>query len=52
MSVGGKTVTGTSDLIEAVRSRKIGDAVELAVVRGGRNTALRATLGTQPRPPG
>ncbi len=52
VSVGGKTVAGTSDLIEAVRSRKIGDAVELAVVRGGRTVALRATLGTRPRPPG
>ncbi len=51
VSVGGKAVAGSGELIEAVRARKIGEALDIEVVRAGRGATVRATLGSRPRPP-
>jgi len=47
-SVGDKPVAGVADLVDAIRERKIGDAVDIEVARMGRKAVVRATLGTRP----
>ena len=48
VSIGGSAVADVSDLVEAIRDRKIGESVEIEVVRGGRRMTLKATLGRRP----
>lgn len=48
VSIGGSAVADISDLVEAIRDRKIGESVEIEVVRGGRRMTLKATLGRRP----
>lgn len=48
VSVGGTPVGDVADLVEAIRNRKIGDAVEIEVVRAGRRDAAKVTLGRRP----
>jgi len=47
-SVGDKPVAAVEDLIDAIREKKIGEAVGIEVVRMGRKVTLRATLGARP----
>jgi S1-C subfamily serine protease len=42
--VGGRLVGGSDDLVVQVRSRKVGEKVELTYVRGGRTAKVTATL--------
>ena len=48
VSVGEKPVAAVGDLVDAIREKKIGDAVDVEVVRMGRKVTLRTTLGTRP----
>lgn len=47
-SVGGKTLTGVADLVEALRERTIGDSVEIEGERRGQKLRVKATLGPRP----
>ena len=47
-SVGGKPLTGVVDLIDALRERKIGDAIEIEGERRGQRLRVKATLGPRP----
>ena len=46
-SIDGRTLSGVSDLVEALREKKIGQAVEVGYERGGSHT-VRIALGTRP----
>lgn len=46
-SLDGQALAGVSDLVDALRGKKIGDAVEVGYERGG-NRKIRVTLGTRP----
>ena len=48
VSIGGSAVADVSDLVEAIRDRKIGESVEIEVVSGGRRMTVKATLGRRP----
>ena len=48
VSVGDKPVAAVGDLVDAIREKKIGDAVDIEVIRLGRKVTLRGTLGTRP----
>ncbi len=48
VSIGGSAVADVSDLVEAIRDRKIGESVEIEFVRGGRRMTVKATLGRRP----
>ena len=47
-SVGDKPVASVGDLVEAIREKRIGDAVDVEVVRMGRKVTVRPTLGARP----
>jgi putative serine protease PepD len=44
----GEEIDSMDDLVVAIRSHKVGQTVELTVVRDGRRTNLTATLGDKP----
>jgi putative serine protease PepD len=46
VSMGGEPVTSVEDAFSAIRSRKVGETVELVVLRGNSRTTLSATLGS------
>jgi S1-C subfamily serine protease len=46
LSLGGEVVTSVEDAFAAIRSRKVGERVELVVLRAGSRTTLSATLGS------
>lgn len=50
-NVNGKSVTGIGDVIVSVRQRKVGDAVKVTVMRGGRSQTFTVVLKerTEPR---
>ena len=48
--LGDDEITSMGDLIGAIRSRRIGETVEVAYVRDGRQSSVRVTL--QQKPPG
>ena len=48
VSVADHPVAGVGDLVDAVREKKAGDAVDIEVVRRGKKVSVRATLGSRP----
>ena len=48
LAMDGKPLAGLADLLEGLRARKVGDKVELDVVRQGRQGKVSVTLGTRP----
>lgn len=46
ISLGGDPITSVEDAFAAIRSGKIGQQVEIVVLRGGANQTLTATLGS------
>ena len=46
VSMDGEAITTSSELIINVRSKEIGDTVELGVVRDGKQITISATLGS------
>jgi serine protease Do len=48
VSVGDTAVASVGDLVNAIREKKIGDPVDIEVVRLGRKVVVRASLGTRP----
>jgi serine protease Do len=44
----GEEIESMDDLVVAIRTREVGDAVRLTVVRDGKRLALTATLGDKP----
>jgi putative serine protease PepD len=46
VSLGGDPVASVEDAFAAIRGRRIGDKVEIAVLRGGSTKTLSATLGS------
>ena len=47
-SFAGEDIETMDDLVVAIREHRVGEAVELVVVRDGRRLTLRATLGDKP----
>ncbi len=48
LSVDGEAVASVGDLVDVLRSRKIGDQAELEVERHGSTATVKAKLGTRP----
>ncbi len=48
LSVSGKTLVSTPDLIEALQQKAIGESVELEVMRNGAKQQISVSLGTRP----
>jgi S1-C subfamily serine protease len=48
LAMGGKPLVGLGDLLEGLRARKVGDKVELDVVRQGRQGKVSVTLSSRP----
>ncbi|MDO8915090.1 MAG: trypsin-like peptidase domain-containing protein [Coriobacteriia bacterium] len=46
VSLAGEPITSVEDAFAAIRSRKVGQTVELVVIRGSSRTTLSATLGS------
>lgn len=46
VKIDGKTIATVEDVFTAVRSHKVGDVVDVVVVRGGAEKTLKATLGS------
>jgi putative serine protease PepD len=46
VSLGGVAIAAVEDAFAAIRSRKVGEKVEIVVLRGGTKTTLTATLGS------
>ncbi len=46
VEIGGDAVTSVEDAFASIRSRKIGDKVDVVVLRGGKRTTLAVTLGS------
>jgi S1-C subfamily serine protease len=46
VSLGGAATATVEDAFAAIRSRKVGDKVEVVILRGGTKTTLTATLGS------
>jgi S1-C subfamily serine protease len=49
VSFAGERIKSMDELIVAIRNHKVGDAVAVEVVRGGRHVVVRATLQEKPR---
>ncbi len=48
VSISGSAVASTADLLEALQQRRVGEAVELEVIRNGAKKQVSVTLGTRP----
>ncbi|HKZ23552.1 MAG TPA: PDZ domain-containing protein, partial [Thermoplasmata archaeon] len=48
LSIAGTPVGDVADLVEAIRDRKIGESVEIEIVRAGRRATVKASLGQRP----
>lgn len=48
LSVGGKSLTGVADLVDALRERTIAESVEVEAERRGQKVRVKATLGRRP----
>ncbi len=48
LSVGGEATEGVADLVDVLRTKKVGDRLKLEVERHGKRTQLEAALGTRP----
>lgn len=48
VTIGGKNVDSYADLRSVVEEKKVGDTVELNIVRNGKKITLRVTLGEMP----
>ena len=48
LSIAGTPVGDVADLVEAIRDRKIGESVEIEIVRAGRKATVKASLGQRP----
>lgn len=48
VSVDGETVASVGDLVDVLKSRKIGDQADLEVERHGKTAKVKASLGTRP----
>jgi putative serine protease PepD len=46
VSFGGEPITSVEDLFAAIRSRQIGQAVDVVVIRGNAKTTVKITLGS------
>jgi len=47
-SLGSKSLTGVADLVEGLRERKIGDAIDIEAERRGRKVRVKAALAARP----
>ena len=48
VSIDGKAVSGSSDVLSLVRQHRPGDKVDIVVVRNGDRTTVQATLVARP----
>jgi len=48
LEIGGRKVENMDDVVQAVISHRIGETVEVKVLRNGRVLRLRVTLGERP----
>lgn len=47
-SLGGRALGGVADLVDTLRERAIGDAIEIEAERRGQRVRVKATLGSRP----
>src|SRR5256884_4387488 len=47
-SLGSKSLTGVADLVEGLRERKIGDAIDIEAERRGKKVRVKAALAARP----